>query len=176
MKNNNYSITHLIITSAILSIIILCYFYIFHGELSHNSNDWGNFGSYIGGAGSVILSISIFYYTYSCDKRHQKEMNTQKLLNITNQISSIISNIYEYKNIENFLKNSTIYQRGLDNFLYTSNQAETILYKIKGQFKSLQIMAYSLSLSPKPIETKDINIEDIMYYITEWQKDIYKKL
>lgn len=44
------------VTIAVLTILLAMYFYIFHEGLSHDSNDWGNFGSYIGGVGSVIIS------------------------------------------------------------------------------------------------------------------------
>ena len=92
-------ILSIIIASAIITI---AYFYIFHGELSVNSQDWASFGGYISGVlMPIFTAINIWVFVRLTqtiseklkefqieeskrqDERHKNELDHQKRLIIT---------------------------------------------------------------------------------------------
>lgn len=53
----------LLLATIICSILGL-YFYVFNGEFSRESQDWGSFGSYLAGTITIPFSILTLYYIY----------------------------------------------------------------------------------------------------------------
>ena len=61
-------------TLPILCLIpIALYFIFFHDSISFNNADWGDFGDYIGGVYSIIMSIVVVYLSYYLTKKDVKK-------------------------------------------------------------------------------------------------------
>lgn len=96
----------LIIAGASSLTLIVLYFTVFHAGFSTDSSDWGNFGSYVGGIISPILSFAtiVFLIFQNRDQRKQFEeeialqkKNTEKLKTEQEcrQIEAAISNLID---------------------------------------------------------------------------------
>lgn len=73
MKKNLFYIFSIII----LMITIGIYFWKFNGELSDDSNTWGNFGDYFGGIFSALAFIAIIYSMYTERNRYEEQKKNQ---------------------------------------------------------------------------------------------------
>jgi hypothetical protein len=71
----------IIILSVIIGGVLGIYFSKFHNGLSGNSDDWGNFGDYIGGVGCLVLSYALLWFTYRADKREEEVCNRHTAIN-----------------------------------------------------------------------------------------------
>lgn len=101
----------------VLAVILLCallsvYFIMFHSGLSEISNDWGNFGSYFGGVGSIALSISLFLYTYYSNKESGKIKEESRVLELLRYCIDLKARIHEYNIIKRDIALQSIYERG----------------------------------------------------------------
>ena len=83
----------LYVVIAIILLMLVLYFSVFHDGFSNDSGNWGDFGSYIGGIGSLALPIAVFYYSYQADKRDKK-------IELLKQIEIVLTKIEEHKNSE----------------------------------------------------------------------------
>ncbi|MFJ5399267.1 hypothetical protein [Pectobacterium sp. CHL-2024] len=82
MKNNltnKKTIISIVSALVILAVPIILYVLNMSGEFSQKNDDWGYFGSYIGGVYSVILSflslIAILYFNYESRKINKEQMS-----------------------------------------------------------------------------------------------------
>lgn len=107
----------------VIGVSLIIYFVIFHNGLSKYSNDWGNFGSYIGGVGNVVLSFALLWFTYKADKREentkQREENNKQRENemqLLKQIEIILVKTSEYENIITEIRCANIHERGTKEF------------------------------------------------------------
>lgn len=67
IKNNKWYVL-------LVFILLGLYFYKFHGKLSSESQDWGHFGSYIGGIFSAVTLLSVLHGM----QLERKRFNEQK--------------------------------------------------------------------------------------------------
>lgn len=115
-----------------LLILIGCftislYFLIFHGGLSNNQDDWGNFGAYIGGIASIFNVIIFTWLTISIQKagdeerkndrehsklllithiRKEEIINLERVLNDVLQITDLyLPTFYKFQNARSYLLN-----------------------------------------------------------------------
>ncbi len=65
----------------ILLFPVILYINKFHGPLSNDSSDWANFGSYIGGVYSVVLTIVLVYVTHLLNARSEKDSKRREVIN-----------------------------------------------------------------------------------------------
>ena len=169
MKNTKSFIIPLIIVILICAIFAT-YFYKFNNGLSKYSNDWGNFGDYIGGFSSLVFSFALFWFTYRADKREEATIQTSYEIELLKQIESTLIKIHKYEKIDKEINQANIYERGgmhkkgevnpydekceikfnLEIELFASYETLKILAKICGKE------------APK---TNDISVETIKKYI-----------
>jgi hypothetical protein len=119
---------HLFLLSVILlAVSLFLYFYTIHGKLSKNSNDWSNFGSYIGGIVGTILSginlLILIILTFQTKEQQNHEW-----------ITSI--RIKKYHDLINALKDNTnaqqyFCQNNLDDDFFLSNDSYHVLMELQ---------------------------------------------
>ena len=79
--------------------ILICigiYFYIFHEGLSHHSNDWGNFGGYIGGVSALVLSsLAVYWAWYAFRRKNEDQVNQKIFESLTKSVGKLNDLRYE---------------------------------------------------------------------------------
>ncbi len=104
----------LILVSAVIFLCALLsiYFIMFHSGLSEISDDWGNFGSYFGGVGSIALSISLFLYTYYSNNESKRIKEESRVLELLRCCIELKDRIYEYNIIKRNIALQSNFERG----------------------------------------------------------------
>lgn len=72
----------------IAAIVLLCLCLVFF--CSNNPTYWGSFGDYIGGIGSVVLSIVVFLYTYQTNQRAEEKKKNENNVQFLREIWQLI--------------------------------------------------------------------------------------
>ena len=80
----------------IAAIVLLCLCLGFYFR-SDNPSHWGSFGDYIGGVGSVVLSIAVFFYTYQVNKRVEEERQDEKRRQLLAVIEELLKKIKQHE-------------------------------------------------------------------------------
>ena len=137
MKTKNILIAAILV----LFLFLFIYVFVFHQGLSSNHEEWGSFGSYIGGIGGIILSCSIFYYTYLIDKEHRRAENNTKILKLLEVVGESLTCIQKWQELDEDLKNGDIYKRGQtkDQDLKKSER-DRLAIKIWTNYKTTQVL------------------------------------
>src|ERR1700744_4643723 len=90
----------------VVFIPLLLYLFVFHGPFSRNSNDWGQFGSYIGGTlGSVglfVLAYSIYQSSIQFKLQAQDQLFYKFLDTQQQRIVNFSLTSQEEKNIQSY--------------------------------------------------------------------------
>lgn len=135
----------LIAAILILSIFLITYIFVFHNGLSSNHEEWGSFGSYIGGIGGIILSCSILYYTYLIDKEHKSTEKTTQILKLIDVVGESLSYLRRWKELNFLLENGNVYDRGHPyKFQQMSSERNGLEIKIWANYKTAQVLAHHL--------------------------------
>lgn len=142
-----------IITLAVFLIPLTVYFYQFH-YLSDDPNDWGAFGSYIGGVYSVFVAILVIMLTRSLEKKDQIQKNKREAA------SALYQQIVKVKDSMN--------QNSIDKLVKDINASE--LYLSEKLIKKLRSLYDSFVESKAKDVSADYNqISDVLGDL----KDIY---
>jgi len=127
-----------------LSVALFLYFIVFHSGLSDCHEEWGSFGSYIGGIGGIILSCSLFYYTYTIDKDHRKIEKNAKILKLIDVVGESFVCIQRLKDINYFFANENIFDRGISFHEQMENEKNNLVIKLWTNYKTTQVLASHL--------------------------------
>ena len=134
----------LIIATVLLSIALVLYMIVFHSGLSTNHEEWGSFGSYIGGIGGIVLSCSLFYYTYTIDKEHREMKKNTQVLKLIDVVGESLAYIEKWKNLNSNLNSESIYARGTDIYEQMKNERDQLEIKLWTNYKTTQVLANHL--------------------------------
>lgn len=162
--------TKRIFLSAIAAILLslLIYLIVFHRGLSNNHEEWGSFGSYIGGIGGIVLSCSIFYYTYLIDKEHRKTENNTQTLKLLEVVGESLTCIQKWKELSFKLVTENAWDRGMPLHEHMEYEIKVLQMKIWTNYKSTQVMANHLyGMNIPNVDTID-KTED--YFISVFNK------
>lgn len=125
----------------VLFLFLLTYIIVFHQGLSSNHEEWGSFGSYIGGIGGIILSCSIFYYTYLIDKEHRRTENNTKILKLLEVVGESLTCFQKWQELDEDLKNGDIYKRGQTKEQdQKKSERDRLAIKILTNYKTTQVL------------------------------------
>lgn len=155
---------------SILVLLLIFYFLVFNDKLSENSNDWGNFGSYIGGVGSLILSMFVFYYTYTVDKRAENEKQEEKRIQLLKQIQTLLSKIEQYNNLIYKSHNATLVERGKQSYETCHNVICILEIEIRTSFAISVTLAKRYGFETPNNTAQDI--KDIQECVKNWLEQI----
>ena len=147
-------------TIIFILIFLSLYFMKFHECLSDKSDDWGNFGSYIGGIGSLILSMSVFHYTYKVEQRNNK-------IQLLKQIETLLSKIEQYDNILFRISNATISERGSKSNENDNKAIALLDIEIRTSFAILVSLAKSCGMKDIPKDSI-VKVSDAKSYANKW--------
>ena len=137
MKTKNILVAAILV----LSLFLFIYVVIFHQGLSSNHEEWGSFGSYIGGIGGIILSCSIFYYTYLIDKEHRRTENNTKILKLLEIVGESLTCIQKWQELDGALNNGDIFKRGQTKDQdQMKSERERLAIKIMTNYKTTQLL------------------------------------
>ena len=136
MKTKNI----LIIAIIVLSFFLIIYVAVFHHGLSSNHEEWCSFGSYIGGIGGIILSCSIFYYTYLIDKEHRRTENNTKILKLLEVVGESLTCFQKWQELDEDLNNGDIYKRGQKDQDQKKGERDRLAIKIWTNYKTTQVL------------------------------------
>ncbi len=139
-------------------IFLLLYFVIFHSGLSNNSNDWGNFGSYIGGISTLILSAAAIYMTWNVFIKEQKAKKRQEVL------KRVIERI---DNIDKLRQEITILTK---NNGFSKDEIKGIESRIRLQCKIIK------SIINEDIQNKDEFLNSLEKYQKNMSQNDYENL
>ena len=134
----------LLIAVITLSFFLFLYFFIFHDGLSSNHEEWGYFGDYIGGIGGIVLSCSIFYYTYLIDKEHRRTENKTHVLKLLEVVGASLSYLRRWQDLNLILNNNNLYERGLYDQAQIDSEMSKLEIQIWVNYKTTQVLAYHL--------------------------------
>lgn len=134
----------LIFATILLLIALFLYLVVFHSGLSTNHEEWGSFGNYIGGIGGIVLSCSLFYYTYTIDKDHRKTKKNIQVLKLVEVVGESLACIQRWKNLNFKLANETSYERGSGEHERMEIERNQLEIKLRTNYKTTQILAKNL--------------------------------
>lgn len=134
----------LLIAIITLSFFLFLYLYIFHDGLSSNHEEWGCFGDYIGGIGGIVLSCSIFYYTYLIDKEHRRTENKTQVLKLLVVVGESLTYLRRWQDLNLILNNNNLYERGLYDQAQIDSEMSKLEIQIWVNYKTTQVLAYHL--------------------------------
>lgn len=140
----------------VLSLFLFIYMAVFHQGLSSNHEEWGSFGSFIGGIGGIVLSCSIFYYTYLIDKEHRKTENNTQILKLLDVVGESLTCIQRWKELNFRLANENTWDRGMVLHEQMEHERKVLQMKVWINYKSTQVMANHLyGMSIPNVDTLD---------------------
>ncbi len=137
MKTKNILIAAILV----LSLFLFIYVVIFHQGLSSNHEEWGSFGSYIGGIGGIILSCSIFYYTYLIDKEHKQTEKNTHILKLIEVVGESISFLQRWKDLNFILSNEGPFEKGVAVHEQMKKERDILQTRIWTNYKTTQVLA-----------------------------------
>lgn len=79
------------------AIVLLCLCLVFYFLFSDNPSNWGSFGDYIGGIGSIVLSMAVFLYTYQVDKRTEEKKRSENNVQLLREVGQLLTTLEQYK-------------------------------------------------------------------------------
>ena len=130
---------------AILVFFLFLYLLIFHNGLSVHHEEWGSFGSYIGGIGGVVLSFSLFYYKYTIDKDHKRTENNKQTLILIEIIKESLTCMQRWQELDREIENGSIFDRGqIKNQNLMRSERDKLVIKIWTNYKTAQVLANQL--------------------------------
>ena len=151
-----------------LFFFLILYLLVFHHGFSEHHEEWGSFGSYIGGIGGIILSCSIFYYTYLIDKEHRKTENNTQTLKLLEVVGESLTCIQRWKELSFKLATENTWDRGIPLHEHMEYERKVLQMKIWTNYKSTQVMANHLyGMNIPNVDTID-KTED--YFISVFNK------
>lgn len=152
----------LIAATFVLFLFLFTYIIVFHQGLSFNHEEWGSFGSYIGGIGGIVLSCSIFYYTYLIDKEHKRTENNTKILKLLEVVGESLTCIQKWQELDREIENGNVYDRGqIKDKNLMKSERDRLAIKIWTNFKTTQVLTEHIY---------GISIEDVdKIYLTSGQ-------
>lgn len=125
----------------VLFLFLLTYIIVFHQGFSSNHDEWGSFGSYIGGIGGIILSCSIFYYTYLIDKEHRRTENNTKILKLLEVVGESLTYIQKWQELDRDIENGNVYDRGqIKDQNLMKSERDRLAIKIWTNYKTTQVL------------------------------------
>jgi len=158
----------LIVAILVILFFLIIYVFVFHNGLSSNHEEWGNFGSYIGGIGGIVLSCSIFYYTYLIDKEHRNTENNTQILKLLEVVGESLTCIQRWKELNFKLATENTFDRGMPLHEQMEYERKVLQMKIWTNYKSTQVLANHLyGMSIPNVDTID-KTED--YFISVFNK------
>lgn len=109
MKLNLPIITIIVLALSCLVFLAIYFFQFRNYDLSNNSDDWGNFGSYFaGGLGTILgfANLLLIYYTYNNQRRlnNRQQFESTFFELLKNHRENIINAIDNRGNLNNFKK------------------------------------------------------------------------
>ena len=137
MKTKNI----LILAISVLFLFMFIYVVVFHQGLSSNHEEWGSFGSYIGGIGGIVLSCSIFYYTYLIDKEHKRSENNVQILKLLEVVGDSLTSIQRWKDLNFKLSNENTWDRGVVLHEQMEQERNKLQIRIWTNYKTTQVLA-----------------------------------
>lgn len=93
-------------------LFLILYVCVFHDGFSSNSQNWGDFGSYLGAVSSLLLAVTLFIYTYNIDKRKEEQKRKDDIINLLFVIGDVITMIDEYNSNDYEIKSMSNCERG----------------------------------------------------------------
>lgn len=111
-----------IIILSVAVVPFIAYFCQFHSyAISDNPEDWGLFGDYIGGFGSVVVSVLAIYASFILQRRSDKNYERKKILtHIYKQVGELkfrkdasvkkIDNLFRYVSENEILMGKDLYR------------------------------------------------------------------
>ena len=124
---------------------LFLYLLVFHHGFSEHNEEWGSFGSYIGGIGGIVLSFSLFYYTYTIDKDHKRTEKNAHTLKLIDVISESLTCIQKWQEIDRDIENGDVYERGqIKDQSIMRSERDKLVIKIWTNYKTAQVLANQL--------------------------------
>ena len=151
----------LLLAIAVLLLSLLIYLFVFHQGLSNNHEEWGSFGSYIGGIGGIVLSCSLFYYTYTIDKDNKRTKNNTQVLKLLDVVgeSLVLYKSWEALNVK--LSDPSTFKGTHEQYMKEKEEREKLEIQLWINYKTTQVLAHHIY---------GINVEDVdKMYLTEGQ-------
>ena len=137
MKTKNILIAAILV----LFLFLFIYVVVFHQGLSSNHEEWGSFGSYIGGIGGIVLSCSIFYYTYLIDKEHRRTENNTKILKLLEVVGESLTCLQKWQELDWNIENGNVYDSGqIKDHNLMKSERDRLSIKIWTNFKTTQVL------------------------------------
>ncbi|WP_455668246.1 hypothetical protein [Phocaeicola sp.] len=132
----NPSIYILVASVIVLFSFIAAYFYKFHNCFSDNPNDWGNFGSYMGGVCGLFVSIVAIWVSYKLNIYTRSSSKIDELMyDIIKRNENIQALLKRLKELEDSIK-----QHCSNSLLNAARSAET-----GGKDEKLENLEYNSS-------------------------------
>ena len=117
---------------------------VFNSGVSTNHEEWGSFGNYIGGIGGIILSCSLFYYTYTIDKDHRKKEKNTQVLKLIDIVGESLACIERWEKLNFDLATNSINKRDLVSHEHMENERNNLIIKLWTNYKITQVLVYHL--------------------------------
>lgn len=134
----------ILIFAIIILLLSIAFFFVFNSWLGCNHDKWGNFGTYIGGIGGIVLSCSLFYYTYTIDKEHKKTVKNTQVLKLIEVVGESLAYIERWKKHNSTLTTESVFNRGLDDHEKMKNERNQLEIRLWTNYKTTQVLASHL--------------------------------
>lgn len=135
----------LLLAIAVILLSLLIYLIVFHRGLSNNHEEWGSFGNYIGGIGGIVLSCSLFYYTYTIDKDHKRTENNAHTLKLIDIISESLTCIQRWQELDRDIEHGNVYDKGqIKDQNLMKRERDKLVIRIWTNYKTAQVLANQL--------------------------------
>jgi hypothetical protein len=160
------------------------YFRNFHHGYSKDSNDWANFGQYISGVFSIVLSflnlLILIYIAYTGYKGDQHRWETDLRIGNFKELVKELGKVNSKKNSSESIIELKEYLEitDLNNYYYLTGESETVLGIIQNKLVRCLSEAYDLIINSNPNVT-NINQKKIDQHLDDFFKaknDLIKML
>ena len=184
VRRNGFKI--LIFVCFLLILLAICllglYFYHFNGSFSKDSNDWSNFGQYISGVFSIVLSLMnlviLIYVAYKGSKSEQhrwetdlRNVNFKDLLKELGKVNQNTNSGIPIKNLKDYLEITD-----LNNYYYLGGTEEETLNILQlRMIKSLDSVFKSINFGDIT-DSNSGTFEDHKEYFLALKSDLIKLL
>ena len=165
-------------------VLLIEYFIHFHNGFSNNSEDWSNFGQFISGVFSIVLSfinlLILIYIAYTASKGDQHRWETdlrianfKDLLKEIGKVNAQTTSGVDISNLKEFLEVTD-----LNNYYYLEGKEEIALQTIQEKLiKTLDDLFNSIIDSSLDIEKNGKKeFEENKSDFIEMKKDLIKML
>ena len=131
----------ILLIAIIILLLSIVFFFVFNSWLGYNHDKWGNFGSYIGGIGGIVLSCSLFYYTYTVDKDHKRSEKNTQALKLIEVVGESLEFYQRWQDLNVNLYNEKL---GLDEHERMVSERNQLQIKLWTNYKTTQVLAKNL--------------------------------